>query len=198
MKNKYCKEDLEKLISEEKLSYEAIGKMYGVSGNAIRKAAKRLGIELPKRRAINESETFNKGISKRKDKVFCKNCGKDITHKYGNIYCDVHCQTEFQRREKYEYFLTEPEEFQRADYNPSKWIRSIILEEQNGKCNICGIPNEWNGKELTFILDYIDGRASHNVRSNLRLICPNCDSQLDTYKSKNKNSDRTYRYNKQE
>lgn len=100
MKNKYCKEDLEKLISEEKLSYEAIGKMYGVSGNAIRKAAKRLGIELPKRRAINESETFNKGISKRKDKVFCKNCGKDITHKYGNIYCDVHCQTEFQRREE--------------------------------------------------------------------------------------------------
>ena len=44
MKNKYCKEDLEKLILEEKLSYEAIGKMYGVSGNAIRKAAKRLGI----------------------------------------------------------------------------------------------------------------------------------------------------------
>ena len=27
-------------------------------------------------------------------------------------------------------------------------------------------------------------------RDNLRLVCPNCDSQLDTYKSKNKNSDR--------
>ena len=28
----------------------------------------------------------------------------------------------------------------------------------------------------------------------LGCICPNCDSQLDTYKSKNKNSDKTYRY----
>ena len=34
---------------------------------------------------------------------------------------------------------------------------------------------EWNGKPLVFILDHI----SHNERSNLRCICPNCDSQLD-------------------
>lgn len=27
----------------------------------------------------------------------------------------------------------------------------------------------------------------------MRLICPNCDSQLDTYKSKNKNSARKFR-----
>ena len=196
MKNKYCKEDLEKLILEEKLPYETIGKMYEVSGNAIRKAAKRLGIELPKRRVVNESETFNKGVSK-KDKVFCKNCGKDITHKYGNIYCNVNCQAEFQKKEKYKYFLSEPEELQKANCNLS-WIKPIILEEQSHRCDICGISNEWNGKELIFILDHIDGRAAHNVRSNLRLICPNCDSQLDTYKSKNKHSDRIYRYNKQE
>ena len=43
---------------------------------------------------------------------------------------------------------------------------------------------------------FIDG---DNVRSNLRLICPNCDSQLDTYKSKNKNGARSYyRYHKGE
>lgn len=29
----------------------------------------------------------------------------------------------------------------------------------------------------------------------MRLICPNCDSQLDTYKSKNKNSARNFRHN---
>ena len=41
-----------------------------------------------------------------------------------------------------------------------------------------------------FVLDHIDGNADNNNRENLRLICPNCDSQLDTYKSKNKNSAR--------
>ena len=48
---------------------------------------------------------------------------------------------------------------------------------------------------LHFILDHIDGDASNNFEFNLRLICPNCDSQLDTYKSRNKNSARTHRKN---
>ena len=81
----------------------------------------------------------------------------------------------------------------RATYSPQKF-KKFILEEQNNKCAICGMSPRWNGKELVFILDHIDGHASNNKRDNLRCICPNCDSQLDTYKSKNKNSDRTYRY----
>lgn len=34
--------------------------MYGVTGNAIKKAAKKFGIELPKRRTINKDEDFCK------------------------------------------------------------------------------------------------------------------------------------------
>lgn len=60
-------------------------------------------------------------------------------------------------------------------------------------CNNCGISNEWNGKTLNFILDHIDGNATNNFKDNLRLICPNCDSQLPTYKSRNKHSARDYR-----
>jgi hypothetical protein len=75
-----------------------------------------------------------------------------------------------------------------------KWFKKYILDEQNEKCNICGIDNFWNDKPLKFILDHIDGNAANNTRNNLRLICHNCDSQLDTYKSKNKNSARKNRY----
>lgn len=39
-------------------------------------------------------------------------------------------------------------------------------------------------------MDHIDGDAANNIRDNIRLICPNCDSQLDTFKSKNKYSTR--------
>ena len=72
-------------------------------------------------------------------------------------------------------------------------IRTYIYKKQNYCCAICNMKNTWNGKELKFILDHIDGNASNNLESNLRLICPNCDSQLDTYKSKNKNSARRHR-----
>ena len=56
---KYEKEELEKLIKEEKMSYEAIGRIYGVTGNAIKKAALRLGIELEARRKVNLTENFS-------------------------------------------------------------------------------------------------------------------------------------------
>lgn len=73
-----------------------------------------------------------------------------------------------------------------------RWIKPHILKEQDNKCAICGRPDIWENKKLVFILDHIDGHANNNYRDNLRLICPNCDSQLDTYKSKNKHSDRVY------
>lgn len=78
------KEELEKLIFEEKLSYEEIGRRYDVSGNAIKKKAKRLGIELPKKRDINPNETFNKGISIKKNlsvKIVVKNSFRSRKHK---------------------------------------------------------------------------------------------------------------------
>lgn len=56
---KYQKEELNKLINDEKLSYEVIGRLYGVSGNAIKKVASRLGIDLSPRRKIQDSENFS-------------------------------------------------------------------------------------------------------------------------------------------
>ena len=61
--SKYSKEELERLILDEGLSYEEIGRRFEVTGNAIRKTAARLGIELPRRRNINAKEAFNRGVS---------------------------------------------------------------------------------------------------------------------------------------
>lgn len=128
-----------------------------------------------------------------KEKIYiCLNCGKTITKhasSYGK-YCCNRCQMEYQSKLKYKNYLENPEKYYKQ--SSMRWVKKHILKEQNNKCAICGIQNIWNDKELIFILDHIDGRANNNNRNNLRLICPNCDSQLDTYKSKNKNSDRIY------
>lgn len=54
-------------------------------------------------------------------------------------------------------------------------------------CDICGIGPEWHGKPMPLILDHINGINDDNRIVNLRFVCSNCDSQLPTYKSKNKN-----------
>lgn len=191
------KENLQRLLLEEKRSYEEVGRMYGCSGSNIKSVALRIGIELPPRRVINPKETFNKGVSKRQLKS-CLNCGKLFQDKYGDRskYCCCKCSSEHKHKLKYQDFLQHPEKYSKANYSPH-CFKPEILEEQGGICAICGMKPEWNNKQLVFILDHIDGHASNNSRNNLRLICPNCDSQLDTYKSKNKCGERSYyRYHK--
>lgn len=58
------------------------------------------------------------------------------------------------------------------------------------KCAICDIPPEWNGLLLVLQLDHIDGDNTNNLLDNLRLLCPNCHSQTDTFTSKNRRNRR--------
>ena len=177
---------LENYILKEKKSYEEIGRLYGCSGTNIKKVSKKLGIILPKRREINIKETFNKNCHTK----FCLNCGKEITGS-GKRFCSISCSAEYIHKQKYDDFLKNPEKYRNANYSP-KSFKEDILKEQGNKCAICGCSPEWNGKPLTFIIDHIDGHASNNSRENLRMICPNCDSQTDTFKSKNKCGERSY------
>lgn len=186
------KEYLRKAILEDKKSYEEIGREYNCSGSNIKKVSERIGLVLPRKRVINPTETFN-----RKERI-CLNCGKTFSARKGcsNKFCCTECGIEYKHKVAYKNFLENPNSFKRANYTAKHFKKDILLE-QNGKCAICGMETTWNGKPLTFILDHIDGHASHNYRENLRLICPNCDSQLDTYKSKNKCGERSYyRYHK--
>ena len=52
-------------------------------------------------------------------------------------------------------------------------------------CSICGLKPFWNGKELTLILDHINGENHDDRLENLRWVCPNCNIQLETSNGRN-------------
>ncbi len=52
-------------------------------------------------------------------------------------------------------------------------------------CALCHQGPEWNGKPLVLALDHENGINNDNRLSNLRLLCPNCHSQTDTFAGRN-------------
>lgn len=60
------------------------------------------------------------------------------------------------------------------------------LLTQDAKCQLCGLT-EWQGRSINFEMDHIDGNNKNNMLTNVRLLCPNCHSQTDTWRYRNVN-----------
>jgi len=71
-------------------------------------------------------------------------------------------------------------------------IRKWLIKLVGSKCfnENCFVSNAWLGSSITLVVDHIDGNAANNLPSNLRLLCPNCNSQTPTFCGKNKGNGR--------
>ena len=59
------------------------------------------------------------------------------------------------------------------------------------KCQICGWSQKAKGMQYSPCeLHHIDGNPHNHKRDNLILICPNCHSLTDNYRSKNRATDK--------
>jgi hypothetical protein len=62
--------------------------------------------------------------------------------------------------------------------------RRRVREEQDGKCNRCGL-NNWLGEFLILEVEHKDGNQKNNERSNVEGLCPNCHSLTLTWRGRN-------------
>jgi transposase-like protein/Zn finger protein HypA/HybF involved in hydrogenase expression len=65
-------------------------------------------------------------------------------------------------------------------------LKKRLLQEKliENKCQECGLHSEWNGKSIILVLDHINGVNNDNRLENLRMLCPNCNSQMPTFAGK--------------
>lgn len=194
MKNIDIIKENKELILEEVskgTTYDIIGKNFNVTGSYIRKVIRYIfKEELPNRRTKNCNETFNKG----KNKKQCLNCGKDIPS--NRKYCCQKCFFEYGKKQELNklnsWLNNEISGSTRHNITYKRFVKRYLTEKFNNRCEKCG----W-GETNTFTnnvpleLHHRDGNSGNNVIDNLELLCPNCHSLTENYKSRNKNSPKT-------
>lgn len=180
-------ENLKKMVFEDNLSYEEIGRLYGCSGSNIKKVMQRRGIELPIRSKNAGKEPVNKGTGK---KYYCLNCGKDITSAKNTThkYCSNRCQRDYEYKKWVEQYKKD-----NSIAKSTKWgqipkpLRRYIFEKYDNKCCKCGWSeiNPYT-QTLPLEIDHINGNSEDNSEDNLQLLCPNCHSLTPSYRGANR------------
>lgn len=66
-------------------------------------------------------------------------------------------------------------------------LKMRLLNEglKKNKCEECGAEN-WNNLPLNMELHHKDGNRTNHQLTNLQMLCPNCHSQTDNFRAKNK------------
>ena len=82
--------------------------------------------------------------------------------------------------------------FKQGKVSDRKTLRKVLTKVYGYKCSCCGI-DQWNNRLINLQVDHIDGNAGDNTPKNLRLICPNCHSQTETFGARNKGNGRKAR-----
>ena len=141
------------------------------------------------RRALNahqvahKTRKFRYSDGKRttiKELAVCKNCQAKFekSRNNKNFFCSKSCNLSFKRKQR-------NIAIENGEIFDTSTMKRYLVDISN-VCSECGISEYYNRKPIVLQCDHIDGNSDNNMLNNLRLLCPNCHSQTDTFGSKGK------------
>ena len=128
-----------------------------------------------------------------KPKSTCLVCSKK-TARSSYKYCSNACQAKHQFLCYIEDWKKGKESGLRNTGVVGNHVKKYLRGKFGNKCCVCGWSkvNTKTG-QVPLVADHIDGNWRNNIESNLRLICPNCDSLSPTYAALNRGHGRKNR-----
>jgi len=118
----------------------------------------------------------------------CKSCGV-VTDNIS--FCNRKCQTDFIQTEIYKRI--DEGTYQVEPFSGNHVVRNYLILRRGYKCETCHL-DKWLGVNIPLTVHHVDGNASNNHPSNIKLLCWNCHSLTDNYGNKNAESARVKRY----
>lgn len=127
------------------------------------------------------------GEIEQKPKRYCLYCGNEL-NPHQSTFCSKECQNKKLQNDYITRWKNGEENGLKGEYQISNHIRRYFMDKYQCKCQICGWGeiNEYS-KTIPLELHHLDGNYLNNTEENLQLLCPNCHSLTETYKSHNKN-----------
>jgi Helix-turn-helix domain len=174
------KHEIVKLLNEG-LSYRQISKQLGCSKGTIGYHAKR--INKPYHPAANNRYDWQK-IREFYDLGYSFRACQEKFGFSGSAWEDAIKAGKIQPREL--GIPIEAQLIENCKHSRTHIKRKLInLGLLQNKCADCGQLPIWLGQPLVMVLDHINGISDDYRLDNLRLLCPNCNSQTETFSGRN-------------
>ena len=168
------------MISKTKQLYEQSPKICGCCNNPIpyKKRVNKYCSHSCAASSTNSNRTVKHNPVWHRKKKPCANCGAMHTNR---VYCSRECLN-----------LHTFKRFNAGEVLDRATIYKVLTQLNGEACMMCNLAT-WLDHKIALEVDHIDGDASNNFPSNVRLICPNCHSTTPSWKGRNKGNGRKSR-----